>query len=346
MENLDKFDPELLDDEEEYEALPDAARLAAEEAMQARDQAEGRGTARPALASDESDSEPEPELQGTDSGKKQTSLFSFFKKAAKPKCTEEGAPSSLDVSSLKAEAEAQAQDRLVSRGRAAWQAGALAWAKLPGYPWWPAMVCPHPRSEEVVRKVEGQQEVHLMFLGEGLRSWAGLVRPWGQEVDQAGGRGDALWRRGLQEAEEAAELTDEERLALLLPATGGGESQDGDDESSDAEEPSPAPMARRAPTAAPPRKRRRIVVCESESESDSEEERAFEVERVLDMRVEEGTTQFLIKWKGFNGAEDNTWEPRENLNCEEMIEKFLGDQEGRAAGGLAGPGGDMAAGAC
>lgn len=41
MENLDKFDPELLDDEE-YEPLADGDRMAAELAMQERDRKEGR----------------------------------------------------------------------------------------------------------------------------------------------------------------------------------------------------------------------------------------------------------------------------------------------------------------
>ena len=41
MSNLDKFDPELLDDEEEFEEDEDAVR-AAEAEMQARDRKEGR----------------------------------------------------------------------------------------------------------------------------------------------------------------------------------------------------------------------------------------------------------------------------------------------------------------
>ena len=41
MENLDKFDPEHLDDEE-YEPLADGDRRAAELAMQGRDMKEGR----------------------------------------------------------------------------------------------------------------------------------------------------------------------------------------------------------------------------------------------------------------------------------------------------------------
>ena len=35
-----------------------------------------------------------------------------------------------------------------------------------------------------------------------------------------------------------------------------------------------------------------------------------------------GNRKFLIRWKG-HGADDDTWEPEENLDCSELIEKFL-----------------------
>eukprot|EP00092_Neocalanus_flemingeri_P023710 GFUD01025715.1.p1 GENE.GFUD01025715.1~~GFUD01025715.1.p1 ORF type:complete len:395 (-),score=174.53 GFUD01025715.1:461-1645(-) len=326
MENLDKFDPELLDDEEEYEPLAEGDRRAAEKAMQQRDREEGHQD-KSLSQSPVPDPSPVKEDQ-TDSGKTQTTMFSFFKRTSK----NDSPSTAVSLSTLKAKAQAQAQVRLVSKTKkeATSRAGSLVWAKLQGYPWWPGLVCTH--RGEVERKVQGGMELNIWFLGENSRSWvaSSMVRPWEEEVDKSGGDRDEEWRKGVEEAEGAVDLGDEERLALLLP----GEEDPADEEEDEPE----SPEAKVKPPSA---KRRRIVVCNSDSDSDEEEkvldgvkgskredsdseeeEEDYEVEKILDKREEKGITKYLIKWVGYDKEEDNTWEPKDNLGCVDKIKQF------------------------
>jgi len=51
----------------------------------------------------------------------------------------------------------------------------------------------------------------------------------------------------------------------------------------------------------------------------------YVVEAILDKRsTANNVTQYLLKWKGYSD-DDNTWEPRENLDCDEMIDEFEAD---------------------
>jgi len=318
MSNLDKFDPELLDDEQEFEEDEEAVR-AAEAELEARDKREGREKvlALPKKPRDDSDSEEEE--KGGD-GKKQTSLFSFFKR--KPKKTEEECRSeklesaSLSVSILKAQADAEAQrPKLARRLKAGREPGSLVWAKMQGYPWWPAIVCEHPTQGEVERGSGSSVEVHVKFLGEEHRSWiaASLLKQWDEEVDKSGGAKEKAWLKGMEEAEDAVALTNEERLALLVVDQEDDDEALADDERSQEEE-KPA-KRRREKSKSPLQKRRRIVrPADSDSDTDSEEER-FEVEAILDSKEDGDQRLYLIKWKGFEKEEDNTWEPEENIDC-------------------------------
>jgi len=62
----------------------------------------------------------------------------------------------------------------------------------------------------------------------------------------------------------------------------------------------------------------------------------FEVEKVLDKRVNKavkGGVEYLVKWKGFDNPEDDTWEPSENLEGAEVeIKKFEESFPGKGGG--------------
>merc|ERR1711915_869822 len=74
-----------------------------------------------------------------------------------------------------------------------------------------------------------------------------------------------------------------------------------------------------------------------------EEEGAYEVGRIIEVKFkkgkenEEDLREFLIRWKG-HGEEDDSWEPEENLNCPDLIEKFMIKHKKGALGRFTVPG--------
>ena len=58
----------------------------------------------------------------------------------------------------------------------------------------------------------------------------------------------------------------------------------------------------------------------------SEPEDTYVVEKILKKRVKNGRVEYFLKWLGF-GDEDCTWEPRDNLTCDELIEDFEANLE-------------------
>ncbi|XP_051834640.1 chromobox protein homolog 1-like [Antechinus flavipes] len=49
-------------------------------------------------------------------------------------------------------------------------------------------------------------------------------------------------------------------------------------------------------------------------------------EKILDQRLVRDQVQYLVKWKGFR-EEESSWEPGENLESPDLIEKFLESQK-------------------
>mmetsp|Transcript_62634 Transcript_62634/g.104235 ORF Transcript_62634/g.104235 Transcript_62634/m.104235 type:complete len:223 (+) Transcript_62634:82-750(+) len=60
-------------------------------------------------------------------------------------------------------------------------------------------------------------------------------------------------------------------------------------------------------------------------EEEEEQDNDYEVEDILDIRVVDGKTEYLVKWKDYDetGEEANTWEPLSHLQgAQEILEQF------------------------
>ena len=61
---------------------------------------------------------------------------------------------------------------------------------------------------------------------------------------------------------------------------------------------------------------------ENDKEEESEE-KEFEVEKIIDYNKVKGVGQYLVRWRGYK-ADDDTWEPYENLTgCEDILDIFI-----------------------
>lgn len=58
--------------------------------------------------------------------------------------------------------------------------------------------------------------------------------------------------------------------------------------------------------------------------SDDELNDQYEVERLLNHKIQNGTQTFFVKWKGYNNRH-NSWVKRSNLSCKKMLQKYLKD---------------------
>lgn len=67
-----------------------------------------------------------------------------------------------------------------------------------------------------------------------------------------------------------------------------------------------------------PKKNRKRKAREAVEE---EPEIVFSVEKIVSKKVVGGKTQYMLKWKGYD-SDENTWEPEENLDCQDLLEEF------------------------
>lgn len=56
-------------------------------------------------------------------------------------------------------------------------------------------------------------------------------------------------------------------------------------------------------------------------------ENLLQVESVVGHRVKSGKTEYKIRWKGYKASADS-WEPEDNLSCQDLISKYLEDHSG------------------
>ena len=66
----------------------------------------------------------------------------------------------------------------------------------------------------------------------------------------------------------------------------------------------------------------RLARLKRKSKENGSAGEVFEVEKILDKKSELGKVFYLAKWLGYDDDEENTWEPEENLDCDEELQKF------------------------
>jgi len=63
--------------------------------------------------------------------------------------------------------------------------------------------------------------------------------------------------------------------------------------------------------------------CDLSSGDSGSDSGTYEVERIIDHRVDaRGRRQFLLRWKGY-GHENDTWEFEDELDCDDLVRDYM-----------------------
>ena len=194
--------------------------------------------------------------------------------------------------------------------------GTLLWSKLPGYPWWPSMVCNHPTDKKTTRK----GEIHVQFLDTPVtRSWVPLtmIKRWGEKVLREG-EGDKNWEKGVRDAEKVAEMSNQERLDTLLvdllPSDEEWSEEDEMEVSPGSKENKPGPNGDE-----PEKKRRRIIQMDSD---DSDNDESFQPSKNdLDDNEEDDDSSGASEGEPTTGEDEPDSSPVKGSNKRKMTSK-------------------------
>ncbi|GLH02763.1 Probable DNA mismatch repair protein Msh6 [Gryllus bimaculatus] len=102
----------------------------------------------------------------------------------------------------------------------------VVWSKLHGYPWWPSLVCNHPK---LLKHIKGDS-IHVQFFDDPpTRAWVkrAFIEPYKNSADKtAPNRDAAKWKNAASEADKALEMSVEARKKLIVAFS----DQDGSEE--------------------------------------------------------------------------------------------------------------------
>ncbi|XP_076349800.1 LOW QUALITY PROTEIN: DNA mismatch repair protein Msh6-like [Tachypleus tridentatus] len=95
----------------------------------------------------------------------------------------------------------------------------VVWAKLEGYPWWPSLVCNHPKDHVCVRPGKIPQ-IHVQFFDNPpTRAWVKMkfVKKFisGNQPDIPS-RKDPVWKDSVEKAEKALPMKPDKRVDLVV----------------------------------------------------------------------------------------------------------------------------------